>query len=140
MASRDSLHRPTATADLLLGDAHWDRFQEAVLELRHDVTEAQAVLRRDNAARRGSRPPSGPNAGPKELCRLASATAAATKHLSPCLSFGSIAEEIEMAAAASIAVFMTTMFMLWPWHPHARRRQHLWPLHRRPRQRRGGIS
>uniref|UniRef100_A0A0E0QKT5 Protein kinase domain-containing protein n=1 Tax=Oryza rufipogon TaxID=4529 RepID=A0A0E0QKT5_ORYRU len=103
MASRDSLHRSTATADLLLGDAHWDRFQEAVLELRHDVTEAQAVLRRDNAARRGSRPPSGPNAGPKELCRLASATAAATKHLSPRLSFGSIAEEIEMAAAASIA-------------------------------------
>uniref|UniRef100_A0A0E0DQQ2 Uncharacterized protein n=1 Tax=Oryza meridionalis TaxID=40149 RepID=A0A0E0DQQ2_9ORYZ len=98
-----------------------DRFQEAVLELRHGVTEAWAALWRDEAARLAAAARSKCRAE-KELCRLVSAVAAATKHSSPHLSFGSIAEETEMATAASVAVFMATMSMLWPWHPHARRR------------------
>ncbi|XP_040381533.1 antifreeze protein Maxi-like [Oryza brachyantha] len=123
---QDTLRRATATADrlldafLLLADAH-QGFQEALLDLRQDVAEARAALRRGDAARLASAVRSQRRAE-KELSRLASTvSAAATAKYPSRLGLGATAEETEMAAAlmdaaaasaaASAAVFSAAASM-----------------------------
>uniref|UniRef100_A0A0D9WUA3 DUF241 domain-containing protein n=1 Tax=Leersia perrieri TaxID=77586 RepID=A0A0D9WUA3_9ORYZ len=104
---QDTLRRATSAADrlldafLLLADAH-RTFHESLLDLRQDVAEARAALRRADAARLAAAVRSQKKAE-KELARLASSVNAGAGRFSPSSSRlglgGATAEETEMAAA-----------------------------------------